>query len=103
MYMYTYIYTYISLACGEVSAMVEVSDSQEGVPGSAQTGGAGTVSGKGMASQEELSENTEQCSLHSEDGKRDAGEEKVNLLCHNMYLYIHLVQVLYLCISEYIL
>ena len=56
--------------------MVEVSDSQEGVPGSAETGGAGTVSGEGMASQEELSEDTEQCSPHSEDGKGNVGEEK---------------------------
>ena len=56
--------------------MVEVSDSQEGVSGSAETGGVGTVSGEGMANQEELSEDTEQCSPHSEDGKRDVGEEK---------------------------
>ena len=70
--------------------MVEVSDSQEGVPGSAETGGAGAVCGEGVASQEELSEDTEQCSLHSEDGKRDVGEEKMNLALKLCSYYISL-------------
>ena len=73
--------------------MVEVSDSQEGVPGSAETGGAGTVSGEGMASQEELSEDTEQCSPHSEDGKRNVGEEKCDFIDFSTFILINILGV----------
>ena len=38
--------------CGETTALVEVSGSQEGLQGSAETSGAGTGSSEGVASQE---------------------------------------------------
>ena len=38
--------------CGETTALVETSGSQEGLQDSAKTSGAGTVSSEGLASQE---------------------------------------------------